>query len=345
MGYLHESSLAITVFWLLLYIYSMLGAIDFGSSFWSMYYLKNQTSAGDLANRFLSPTWEVTNTILVFMVVAMVGLFPEAAFTLGTMLLIPVSLILLLITIRSTFMVFAYSLEGMRKPLRIVAGITGILVPTLLISALPITEGGLVEVINGVPTLLISKWLTSPAVYLYMLFGLTSSLFLSATFLADYSYQSEDPKAYAAYRKNALIIGPLCLISAMLVLVFLEPEARWLYNKLLFYLPWFMGSLGAFLLAYFAFFLPNQKDRFHPGRPRFAVLLVALQYFLATFAYGNAHYPYLVYPILTVDQAFTNINIFYNLIITILIGLAILLPLFFVFWRFFLKDKQYLARR
>ncbi len=52
---------------------------------------------------------EVTNTFLVFVVVAFLGFFPKAAFTLATVMFVPVMLILILIAIRSTFMVFAYS--------------------------------------------------------------------------------------------------------------------------------------------------------------------------------------------------------------------------------------------
>ncbi len=345
MDFLVEPRMAITLLWMMLYIYSIMGSIDFGSSFWSMFYLRRNTTAGELANRFLSPTWEITNTTLVFVVVSLVGLFPVAAFTLGTVLLIPVSSILLLLTIRSAFMVFAYTLTGIEKLLRVVAGITGILIPTLLISALPVTEGGLVQMVNEQPILLITKWLSSPAVYMYMLFGLTSALFLSAVFLSDYSLESDDPKAYRAYRRNALMIGPLALISAMLALTLLEPEAQWLYERLFRYLPWFIASLVSFVLAYIALFLPARHKRFGIGRPRPAVLFVALQYLLATFAYGSAHLPYIVYPFLTVSDAFTNINTFYSLLGTIAIGLAVLLPLFFLFWRLFLKDKRYLARR
>jgi cytochrome d ubiquinol oxidase subunit II len=83
-----------------LFVYAIFGAIDFGASFWAMVYLRRNTKAGDIADRFLSPTWEVTNTFLVLLVVSFVGFYPYAAFILGTILLVPVSLVLVLITIR-----------------------------------------------------------------------------------------------------------------------------------------------------------------------------------------------------------------------------------------------------
>ncbi|MBA4542506.1 MULTISPECIES: cytochrome d ubiquinol oxidase subunit II [Thermoactinomyces] len=332
-----EPSIAILLVWLLLYIYSIAGSVDFGASFWAMVYADKNTRAGRIANRFLSPTWEVTNTVLVLLVVAFVGFFPKAAYILGTVLLVPVSIILLLIAIRSAFMVFAYSVEGYQKALRIISGLTGLFVPALLISALPVTEGGFVRRLADREILLFDKWLSSPSVYLYMLFGLTSELFLSSLFLADYSRESSDDEAYRLYRKIALIFGPVTILVAVLTLYFSKPEAQWLLLGLSRQKEWFALSIIAFLIAYVSLWW---KD----GRPRVAVVFVAIQYALATFAYGVAHLPYIVYPFMTVNEAFTNIDTFYSLLKVFAVGLALLLPGFLVFWRFFLKDKRYLQK-
>ncbi|MBA4496499.1 cytochrome d ubiquinol oxidase subunit II [Paenactinomyces guangxiensis] len=337
-----EPSIAILVVWIFLYIYSMAGSIDFGASFWSMIYLTKNTQAGKIANRFLSPTWEITNTILVLFVVAVVGFFPKAAFMLGTVLLVPVSIILLLISLRSAFMVFAYSLQGYERTLRLISGITGFLVPVLLISALPITEGGFIQSIGGRETLLFHKWLTSPSVYMYMLFGLTSELFLSALFLADYAREAGENSTYHIYRKNAILFGPITLIAAVVTLLALEPEAKWLLDNIGEQIRWFIFSIIAFLLGYSALWWPDQKKG--RGKPRVAVIAVAIQYGLATFGYGIAHLPYIVFPDLTVSNAFTNMDTFYSLLWVFTIGLAILLPGFVIFWRLFLKDKKYLQR-
>ncbi|MBH8598094.1 cytochrome d ubiquinol oxidase subunit II [Thermoactinomyces sp. CICC 10523] len=332
-----EPSIAILLVWLLLYIYSIAGSVDFGASFWAMVYADKNTRAGRIANRFLSPTWEVTNTVLVLLVVAFVGFFPKAAYILGTVLLVPVSIILLLIAIRSAFMVFAYSVEGYQKALRIISGLTGLFVPALLISALPVTEGGFVRRLADREILLFDKWLSGPSVYLYMLFGLTSELFLSSLFLADYSRESSDDEAYRLYRKIALIFGPVTILVAVLTLYFSKPEAQWLLLGLSRQKEWFALSIIAFLIAYVSLWW---KD----GRPRVAVVFVAIQYALATFAYGVAHLPYIVYPFMTVNEAFTNIDTFYSLLKVFAVGLALLLPGFLVFWRFFLKDKRYLQK-
>src|SRR5919206_322352 len=134
--------LAITILWGFVFIYSIMATMDFGAGFWSMIYInKKKTRATNIANRYLSPTWEVTNTFIVALVVAVYSLFPKAAFTLGTILLIPGSLILLLLAIRSAFLVFSNIADEYKKPLTYISGICGILIPGLLISVLPITHG------------------------------------------------------------------------------------------------------------------------------------------------------------------------------------------------------------
>lgn len=340
---MNEEVLAILVLWTFIFIYSIFGSIDFGAGFWAMVYNEHRTFAGKIANRFLSPTWEITNVFLVLLVVAFVGFFPKGAFTLGTVLLIPISLILFLLSIRSAFMVFSYSVQGYRRAMFIISGISGVLIPALLITVLPVSQGGFIESVNGVDTLLLGKLFTSPSLYMYILFGLTSELFLSCLFLADYSRVSKQEGAYKLYRGNAMILGPSTLITAVITLWFIEPESGWLIDNLYDQKLWFILSTLAFLIGYSSLWWKN-KNFDLPGRPRVALLTVVLQYGLASYGYGMAHLPYIVYPSLTIYKAFTEKETFYSLMVMYAVGLAILTPGFYVFWRLFLKDKRYLQQ-
>lgn len=245
-----EEVLAILMMWTFIFIYSIFGSIDFGAGFWAMIYNNHKTMAGRIANRFLSPTWEITNTFLVLLVVAFVGFFPKGAYTLGTVMLVPVSLILFLLAIRSAFMVFSYSVQGYRRTMFIISGISGLLIPSLLIAVLPISQGGFIAVDGDTQSLLLSKLLTSPTLYLYVLFGLTSELYLSSLFLADYARVSKKEDAYRLYRSNAILLGPLTLLAALFTLLFITPESRWLIDNLMDHKIWFILSLIAFLIAY-----------------------------------------------------------------------------------------------
>lgn len=340
-----DTIIAITLLWIFVVIYSVAASFDFGAGFWSMIYVnREKTKATSIANRYLSPSWEVVNVFIVLIVVALVTFFPGATFTLGTVLLIPGSLVLLLILIRSAFMVFSHLIHNYDKTLSIVSGITGILVPALLISVLPVTQGGFIQTYNGVEQLDWHAFFTSPHVYSYMGLAVSSTLFLSSLLLADYSYVAGERKAYDVYRRNATLLGPITLLMAVLTVVTMEMEARWLFDRILAYLPWLIASVLFFFAGYIAVLLPPQR-RLILHMPRVAVVAAVVQYLLASYAYGAARLPYIVYPHVTIESGFTHPETFHALFICYLVGFAILIPGFFYFWRLFMKDQQYVRQK
>lgn len=339
---MNGSQLAITVIWVILYVYSILGSIDFGSGFWAMVYGKPGSEASLVANRFLSPSWKVTNVFLVLLVVGLVGFFPHAAYMLGTILLLPAGLMLILLTIRSAFMVFSYSVTGRYAgTLRVVSGLTGLLIPALLVSVLPISLGGFVSMDNGYPQLQFARLLLSGTEYAHLAFGIATELFLSALFLASYAEESGREGAYRFYRRASLWLGPVTLVTAMITVLTFAPEATWIVPNLRRTALFFSLSLAAFAAGYGALWWKGRRGRI--GRPKAAVLLIAVQYGLAVFAYGAAHMPYIVYPFLSVEQGFTNETMFRQLLIGYSVSTLLLFPVFVWFWRLFFRDPTYLT--
>ncbi|MCD9020739.1 cytochrome d ubiquinol oxidase subunit II [Cohnella silvisoli] len=340
-----NATLAISILWAFIFAYAILGSVDFGAGFWAlMFDRRSGTRAAQIANRYLSPSWEVTNVFLVLIAVALVGFFPRAAFWFGSLLLLPVSLVLLLLAIRSSFMVYSYSTKRFSRPLRWVSGLTGVLIPGLLLSVLPISLGGFVEVSeNGHPALLFGKLLTSSTEYAHLAFGISSELFLAALFLSDYAHEAEETSTYLIYRKIAILIGPLTLLTAVLATYSMAPEASWIVDRIGEQWPWFLASIVSFAIGYGALWIKRKQGA--PGRPRVAVTFVIGQYFLASVGYGMAHLPYIVYPDLTVGDAITNDAAFRSLLVSYAIGVAVLAPGFYLFWRLFLKDKRYISHR
>lgn len=202
--------LAILLIWVLLFIYAVAGSIDFGTGFWAMYYeRRNNTQASTIANNFLSPAWKVTNVFLVLLVVAFVALFPGAAPTLGTLMIVPFCLVLLLLTIRSAFMVYAFSTEKYSRLLTLVSGICGLIIPAILISILPAAIGGFVTIADDRQYILVDQLFLSPAFYTHIGFGLMTELFISSLFMTDYAKEAGDFETARTYRKNALLLGHL----------------------------------------------------------------------------------------------------------------------------------------
>ncbi|MBM7649132.1 cytochrome d ubiquinol oxidase subunit II [Bacillus ectoiniformans] len=337
-----DALLAITVLWGFVFIYSVMATMDFGAGFWSMIYInREKTMATNIANRYLSPTWEVTNTFIVALVVAIYSMFPGAAYTLGTILLVPGSIILLLLALRSAFLVFSHIAIEYKKPLTYVSGITGILIPGLLISVLPITHGTFVNFENGQQELNLMKLLSSPNEYAFIGFAISSTLFLSSLLLSDYSKAAGEKEAYLIYRRDAIIIGPISLLMAFFIMLTLKNEARWIYDKMMLDWPLLAVSAGFFLIGGVALFLPSLIKKEIKGMPRVAVVAVTIQYLIASYVYGKAHLPYMVYPDVTIESGFTDPASFRAVFITYIAGFAILFPGFFYFWRLFMKDKRY----
>ncbi|CAM4398533.1 cytochrome d ubiquinol oxidase subunit II [Paenibacillus tarimensis] len=336
-----DMNIAISLIWFFLLLYALAGSVDMGAGFWALIYgRQNDTRAGQIANRFLSPSWKVTNTFLVLLVVAVIGFFPRGAFVLGTALLVPVSLVLILLTLRSAFMVFAYTSQEYTIPLLWISGITGLLIPGLLMTVLPVTLGGFIIMEDGAPHLLLGKVFTSPTVYAYVGFGIASELYLSSLFLSDYAREAEDEQTYRKYREAAAALGPIALAMGVLATYAMLPEAEWIVLRMRDNLIWFILSFAAFVAAYLALWKRNSRGS--RGLPRVAVLFTAAQYTLASIGYGSAHLPYLIYPYLTVEEGFTNPLMFRSLLIGYTVSTLVLLPVFVWFWRLFLTDKRYI---
>lgn len=341
-----DALIAITVLWGFVFIYAVMATMDFGAGFWSMvYFNREKTKATNIANRYLSPTWEVTNTFIVALVVAVYSLFPTAAYTLGTILLIPGSIILLLLALRSAFLVFSNIAAEYRKPLTYISGITGILIPGLLISVLPITHGQFIDYSTGFAQLDLQKLFTSPNVYAFIGFGITSTLFLSSLLLADYSKVSKEMEAYRVYLRDAMIFGPVSLIMAFLIMYTLKIEVAWLYDRMMEDLSLLLVSLLFFLIGGAGLFLPSFFEKGIRGMPRISMIAVTAQYLIASYVYGKSHLPYIVYPSVTIEAAFTDPNSFRAVFITYIVGFAILFPGFIYFWSLFMHDKRYLQQK
>lgn len=341
-----DALIAITILWGFVFIYAVMATMDFGAGFWSMIYMnREKTKATNIANRYLSPTWEVTNTFIVALVVAIYSLFPTAAYTLGTILIIPGSIILLLLALRSAFLVFSNIAIEFKKPLTYISGITGILIPGLLICVLPITHGEFVDYGNGVANLNLYRLFTSPNVYAFIGFAISSTLFLSSLLLADYSKASNEMKAYQVYLRDGKILGPISLLMAFLIMLTLPSEAEWLYNRMMDDFPLLLISVGFFLIVGIGLYAPSPFQKGVKGMPRLSVIAVTIQYLIASYVYGKAHLPYIVYPNVTIQSAFTDPNSFRAVFITYIIGFAILFPGFIYFWSIFMNDKRYLRQK
>ena len=326
------------VLWLFLFGYIFLGAVEFGAGFYNAYgkMTGREKLLERVIQRYLSPVWEVTNVFLVFFFVGIVGFFPDTAYYYGTTLLVPVSLALILLAVRGAY--YAFATYGLNHPgFTYIYGLTGLLLPASLSIVLVISTGGFVEVGGSGPVLLYWELFTSIPGWLVVLLSLASVLYISAVFLTWYASYTKDKEAEHLLRKYALVSAFPAILTGVGYLATLGWYNRDFVTEL-------AGYWWIFLLSFF-FFLGTVYLIWKRRGYGLAVGFSALQYFFAFMGYGLAHYPYLLYPHLTLHDSFTNQAMAVSLIVAFVLGLFLLIPSLYLLLRLFLFDKEYVAGR
>lgn len=325
----------ISVLWIFLFGYVIVASIDFGAGFFSLYsqWTGQRHVLHRIIQRYLSPVWEVTNVFLVFFFVGIVGFFPKTAYYYGTALLIPVSVSIILLAIRGSYYAFNTYGKNENKLFTALYGITGVLIPASFTTVLTISEGGFIEETEQGIVLLTSELFTSAFSWSVVLLALVSVLFISASFLVYYARQAGDDKAVKLLRKYALGWSFPSIVSAILVFYTLREHNPLHFENMLDIVWMFALSLICFLIAVRLIYRQKAYGT--------AFLMVVLQYAFAFFAYGISHYPYLLYPLLTIYDGFTNETMAIALIIAFLGGLLLLIPSLYLLLKFFVFNTNY----
>lgn len=328
--------LGVSVLWLFLFFYVIVASIDFGAGFFNAYsaFTNKQHILTNIIQRYLSPVWEVTNVFFVFFFVGIIGFFPQTAFYYGTTLLVPASIALILLAVRGSYYAFAtYGAKINHRGYIYMYGLSGLLLPASLSPVLAISEGGFIGLKNGTPYLDYLALFTSPLTWSIVILSLAAVLYISAVFLTWYANKAGDARATQLMRKYALVWAGPTIITATGIIYELRSHNTEHFERL-FDLWWVFGlSLLLFLGTVYLLW----QQRYYG----FAFLLLIGQFFTAFFAYGVSHYPYLLYPHLTIYDSFTNEAMAISLIIAFIAGLGLLLPSLYLLFRLFLFDKDY----
>lgn len=329
--------IGIVVLWTFLFGYILIASIDFGAGFFNAYglFTNRQHILTKIIQRYLSPVWEVTNVFLVFFFVGVVGFFPKTAFYYGTTLLVPVSIAIVLLAIRGSY--YAFETYGSRshKGYAFMYGLSGLLLPSALSIVLTISEGGFVLMQNGNPVLDYWALFSSPLTWSIVVLSISSVLYISAVFLTWYANKAQDKPATALLRRYALIWALPTIITAggiIYELRFHNPEH---YDRLLGL--WWMFVISGLLFVGTVWLVWRRKNY------GVAFVLLIGQFAFAFYGYGISHYPYLLYPHVTLYDSFTNEAMAIALIIAFIAGLALLIPSLYLLLRLFLFNKEYVS--
>lgn len=330
--------LGISVLWLFLFGYVIIASIDFGAGFFnaSTIVTGKQHIVNSVIQRYLSPVWEITNVFLIFFFVGMIGFFPKTAYYFGTVLIIPISISIILLVLRGSY--YAFSTYGSTKGhvgYTLMYGVTGVLIPASLSTALIVSQGGFIKdtASDGIELDYLALF-TSPFAWSIIALSLVSVLFISASFLAYYSSVAEDDKALSLFRRYTWIWSFPTIVTAFSIII----EMRWHnashYAGLLSF--WWLFAIS--LLCFSISLLCLKKNRYG-----WSFILVVLQFAFAFYGYGLSRYPYLLYPNLTIYDGFTNQTMAYALVVAFILGLLLLVPSLYLVFKLFM-NKPYIKK-
>lgn len=328
--------LGISVLWTFLFGYLITASIDFGAGFFNAYSLftDKQRILSHIIERYLNPVWEVTNVFLVFFFVGIVGFFPQSAYYYGTILLVPVSIAIILLAIRGAYYAFTTYGRLQQKIYTYLYGLSGLFIPASLSIVFTISEGGFIELKERGPELDYWALFTSPLSWSIVVLSLAALLYISAVFLTWYADKAGDVPACALLRKYALFWSAPLIITAAGIIIELRKHNPEHYQQLLNL--WWMFALSLiFFLG--TVYLLWKKRSYHV-----AVTLLVGQFAFAFYGYGISHYPYLLYPFLTIYDSFTNPSMAIALTIAFVLGLGVLLPSLYLLMRLFLFNRGYI---
>lgn len=330
------TGIGITVLWTFLFCYIIVASIDFGAGFLTLHtkLTGEEKKINHLIERYLNPVWEVTNVFFVFFFVGFVGFFPDSALYLGTVLLVPGSIALILISIRSSFYAFEHYGQDNKLPWIFLYGITGLLIPAALATVLTISEGGYINEQGNYFDLDWVQLLLSPFAWSVVFLAIVSVLYISSGFLTYYASKAKDKVAYKFMRQWFMFWGPPMIIISLFVFLSLRIQnSNHFYNAITHYWWMFAISFIFFLIAG----ILNMIKKYHG----LAFIMVILQMAFAFYGYGMSKLPYILYPYIKISDSGVNSSMGLALTIVFILGLLLLLPSLILLLRLFVFDKQY----
>lgn len=310
--------------------YAVLGGADFGGGVWDLLArgarAKEQRAA--IADA-MGPVWEANHVWLIFVIVLLFTAFPSAFALLSVMLFVPLHLVLLGIILRGAAFVFrAYGPRTGATERRFggVFGVASLLTPLVLGMCLgAVTSGRVRRTAEGVALPSWPAWLAPESLAVGALAVAVCAL-LAATFLVVETRGAlrED------FRRRALVACASTVVLGALALAALAWASPRLRSEFVAPagLAFFVAGAVAAGLAAWALWV--RRDR----TARFAVISLAT---LMLSGWALFQHPFLVYPVLRVDEAAAPTVVLETTLVIVVVGMFVLVPslwaLFHVFKR------------
>jgi cytochrome d ubiquinol oxidase subunit II len=302
--------------------YVLFGGADFGGGVWDLLASgPRRERQREVIAHAIGPIWEANHVWLILAIVLTFTCFAPVYARLGTILHIPLTLMLVGIVLRGSAFTFrTYDTRGdaaQRRWGRTFAS-ASVITPVLLGVSIGAVASGRVRPVNmsGFVSQFVQPWLTPFALSVGLL-ALTLFAFLAAVFL---TMETHDPELCEDFRRRALGAGVAVFFASALVLL-LSHNAAPLVRTGLMASSWALplhlatGLSAVVVLAALGF-----------RRFRLARVAAGLQVSLIFWGWALAQYPLLVPPDLTIANSAAPESTLRLVLVALAIGGAVLLP-------------------
>jgi cytochrome bd ubiquinol oxidase subunit II len=321
--------IALSILWLGLIAYAVLGGADFGAGIWNLFAVGSQADRQrQLINKALGPVWEANHVWLIFLIVGLFSVFPTAFAVLSVALFVPLSIALIGIVMRGSAFIFrTYAIDTAGPAARWwtrVFSTASLVTPFFLGASAAAVASGRIEASNGnVQADLGSTW-TTPFALTIGAMAVALCATLAAVYLTVEASNEHDESLAEMYRLRAIMAGAVTAVFGGLGLVLSPSEDPILWQGLLMRaLPVVIATMVIGLATAAALYF---------RRYRLARILIILETAFLLGSWGLSQYPYIIPPNVTIDNAANDPNVIVILLICIGIGLVLILPaLYYLF--------------
>jgi cytochrome bd ubiquinol oxidase subunit II len=302
--------------------YVLFGGADFGGGVWDL------LASGPRRNRqreviahAIGPIWEANHVWLILAIVLTFSCFPPVYARLGTVLHVPLTLMLVGIVLRGsafTFRTYDSQHDAAQRRWGRIFSSASVITPILLGVSIGAIASGRVgeETSGGFVARFVEPWFTwfgfSVGLLTLVLFA-----FLAAVYL---TLESSDRELCEDFRRRALVCGVAVFLASALVLL-LSPDSAPLVHGGLLDSPWAVPLHLLTAVAALAVFASLWFRRF-----RLARVAVGLQVSLIFWGWTLAQYPFLLPPNYTIRNTAAAEATLRLILIALAGGGVILLP-------------------
>jgi cytochrome d ubiquinol oxidase subunit II len=322
--------------------YVLFGGADFGGGVWDLLATgPRRARQREVISHAIGPIWEANHVWLILAIVLTFTCFPPVFARLGTVLHIPLTLMLVGIVLRGSAFTFrTYDDERdsvQRRWGRVFAG-ASLVTPVLLGVCIGAVAAGRVRPLRPNATFtesFVAPWLT-PFSLAVGLMTLALFALLAAVFL---TLETDDPELVEDFRARALWSGVAVFAAAFGALAIAPEQAPLVGVGLLgsrWSLPFHLAT-GAAAVAVLA---ALWWRRYHLAR-----VAVGAQVTFILWGWALAQYPFLVPPDLTVEGAASPAITLRLVLLALGLGILILLPSLLYLFRVFKAAPSDSARR